>query len=265
MSAVPSTLSPAIDLAAVKTRQQAAWSTGNYAVVGTTLQIVGETLCEAVDLHSGERVLDVAAGNGNATLAAAHRFARVTSTDYVPELLDKGHARAIAEGLDVEFKVADVENLPFADASFELLARHRITVFCAAATELLAQLAEAKAELVRQGHAREVLLEVLTAGDVAAYLELRLGAPELAATVKALMPAGEPVLDRETRGLDHGAWVPLTAMYPDADIPVLQLSLQPRLGPAHHLALGRALAPLAREGILVVPRAGEMLYRLKPR
>src|SRR3979490_3261687 len=88
MSAVNSTLSPAIDLAAVKSRQQAAWSAGNYAVVGTTLQIVGENLCEALDLRSGARVLDVAAGNGNATLAAARRWCDVTSTDHASSLLD---------------------------------------------------------------------------------------------------------------------------------------------------------------------------------
>jgi SAM-dependent methyltransferase len=108
------------DFAAIKQRQQAAWSSGDYAVVGTTLQIVGETLAEAVDLRAGERVLDVAAGNGNATLAAARRFARVTSTDYAPSLLDKGRARAQAEGLDVTFQVADAEALPFADASFDV-------------------------------------------------------------------------------------------------------------------------------------------------
>ena len=94
MSAVNSAVLPTIDLAAVKARQQAAWSTGNYAVVGTTLQIVGENLCEALDLRAGERVLDVAAGNGNATLAAARRWCEVTSTDYVPSLLEAGRARA---------------------------------------------------------------------------------------------------------------------------------------------------------------------------
>ena len=97
MSAVMTPASPAVDLAAVKTRQQAAWSAGNYAVVGTTLQIVGETLCEALDLRSGSSVLDVAAGNGNASLAAARRWCEVTSTDYVPSLLTSGHARALAE------------------------------------------------------------------------------------------------------------------------------------------------------------------------
>ena len=119
MSAVISTSSPAIDLAAVKTRQQAAWSTGNYAVVGTTLQIVGENLCEALDLRAGSRVLDVAAGNGNATLAAARRFCDVTSTDYVGSLLESGQARAQAEGHTIRFQEADAENLPFPDASFD--------------------------------------------------------------------------------------------------------------------------------------------------
>ena len=119
MSAVLSTSSPAIDLAAVKTRQQAAWSTGNYAVVGTTLQIVGENLCEALDLRAGTRVLDVAAGNGNATLAAARRFSDVTSTDYVASLLESGRARAQAEGHTIQFWEADAEDLPFPDASFD--------------------------------------------------------------------------------------------------------------------------------------------------
>jgi SAM-dependent methyltransferase len=106
---------------AIKQKQQATWTSGDYAVVGTTLQIVGETLAEAVDVRAGERVLDVAAGNGNATLAAARRFADVTSTDYVPALLEKGRARAQAEGLAVRFLEADVEELPFADASFDVV------------------------------------------------------------------------------------------------------------------------------------------------
>lgn len=119
MSAVMTPAAPSIDLGAVKSRQQAAWSTGNYAVVGTTLQIVGESLCEALDLRAGSRVLDVAAGNGNATLAAARRFADVISTDYVGSLLEAGKARAQAEGHAVRFQEADAENLPFADASFD--------------------------------------------------------------------------------------------------------------------------------------------------
>jgi SAM-dependent methyltransferase len=110
---------PAPDLAAIKQRQQATWASGDYGVIGITLQIVGELLAEAADVRAGERVIDIAAGNGNATLAAARRFAHVTSTDYVPALLDKGRARAAAEGLAVEFEVADAEDLPFADGSFD--------------------------------------------------------------------------------------------------------------------------------------------------
>ncbi len=109
------------DFAAIKARQQATWSSGDFAVIGTTLQIVGESLAEAVDVRADERVLDVAAGNGNATLAAARRFAQVTSTDYVPALLDKGRERASAEGLTVQFQVADAEALPFDDGSFDVV------------------------------------------------------------------------------------------------------------------------------------------------
>lgn len=108
-----------IDLAAVKARQQVAWGSGDYAVIGTTLQIVGESLAEACDLRTDEQVLDVAAGNGNATLAAARRGCIVTSTDYVQSLLDRGAERARAERLAVNFQLADVEALPFADASFD--------------------------------------------------------------------------------------------------------------------------------------------------
>jgi ubiquinone/menaquinone biosynthesis C-methylase UbiE len=109
------------DLAAVKTRQQAAWSAGDYAIVGTTLQIVGEELCEALDLRAGQKVLDVAAGNGNVSLAAARRWCNVVSTDYVPALLERGRARAAADGLTIEFKEADAEALPFADGSFDVV------------------------------------------------------------------------------------------------------------------------------------------------
>lgn len=107
------------DFEAIKKRQQTAWSTGNYSVVGTTLQIVGEQLAESLDLRSGSRVLDVAAGNGNATLAAARRFCDVVSTDYVPALLEAASVRAMAEGVPVQFREADAENLPFDDASFD--------------------------------------------------------------------------------------------------------------------------------------------------
>ena len=107
------------DLDALKQRQQATWSSGDYAVVGTTLQIVGEQLCEALDLRAGQKVLDVAAGNGNVSLAAAHRWCEVVSTDYVPSLLERGRARASAEGLTIKFKEADAEALPFADGTFD--------------------------------------------------------------------------------------------------------------------------------------------------
>src|SRR4249919_4246713 len=112
---------PIVDLNIVKGRQQAAWSSGDYAIVGTTLQIVGETLCEAVDLRSNQRVLDVAAGNGNATLAAARRFAEVVSTDYVGSLLVRGRERAAADRLPVTFQEADAEALPFANDSFDVV------------------------------------------------------------------------------------------------------------------------------------------------
>jgi SAM-dependent methyltransferase len=129
------------DYAMVNGRQKAAWSSGNYAVVGTTLQIVGEMLCEAVDLRSGENVLDVAAGNGNATLAAARRFAKVTSTDYVGALLDLGSERAKAERLDIAFQQADAENLPYEASSFDVVLSTFGVMFTPdhrrAATELL--------------------------------------------------------------------------------------------------------------------------------
>jgi ubiquinone/menaquinone biosynthesis C-methylase UbiE len=107
------------DYAAIKSRQNAAWASGDYARIGTTLQIVGESLAEAMDIRPGSTVLDVAAGNGNATLAFARRWCRVTSTDYVDALLARGRARAEAEAHDVEFRIADAEQLPFADGQFD--------------------------------------------------------------------------------------------------------------------------------------------------
>ena len=106
-------------LEAIKAKQQATWATGDFAIIGTTLQIVGESLCEAVDLRAGSRVLDVAAGNGNCSLAAARRFCDVMSTDYVPALLEDGRRRAAAERLSIVFEKADAEALPFGDGSFD--------------------------------------------------------------------------------------------------------------------------------------------------
>ncbi|MCP5159241.1 MAG: class I SAM-dependent methyltransferase [Gammaproteobacteria bacterium] len=114
------TTATSIDFNAIKQRQQVTWASGDFAVIGTTLQMVGESLAEAVDVRADERVLDVAAGNGNATLAAARRFGQVTSTDYVPHLLEKGANRAKAEGLDIQFQVADAEDLPFEKEAFDV-------------------------------------------------------------------------------------------------------------------------------------------------
>lgn len=110
-----------LDHEAIKARQKLAWSSGDYALIGTTLQIVGEELCEAIDIRSGQKVLDVAAGNGNVSLAAARRGCVVTATDYVPELLERARARAVAEHLDITILEADAEALPFEDSSFDVV------------------------------------------------------------------------------------------------------------------------------------------------
>ena len=106
-------------LSAVKEKQQATWASGNYATIGTTLQIMGENLCEAVDVSAGSKVLDVAAGNGNASLAAARRGCDVTATDYVEHLLQRAANRAAAEELPLTIEVADAEDLPYEDGSFD--------------------------------------------------------------------------------------------------------------------------------------------------
>ncbi len=110
-----------VDLEALKARQQAAWASGDYAVVGTTLQIVGEELCEALDIRPGQQVLDVAAGNGNVSLAAARRWCNVIATDYVPELLERARERAAAERLNISFRTADAEALPFGTGTFDVV------------------------------------------------------------------------------------------------------------------------------------------------
>ena len=143
MSAVISESIPVVDLGAVKNKQHLAWSAGDYAVVGTTLQIVGESLCEALDLRAGERVLDVAAGNGNATLAAARRWCDVVSTDYVPTLLERGRARAGAEGLPVQFEQADAESLPYKDHSFDVVLSTFGVMFTADQNRAAAEMARA--------------------------------------------------------------------------------------------------------------------------
>ncbi len=119
MTATVSTSGPVVDLTAIKAKQQINWSAGNYAVIGTTLQLIGESICEAVDVSAGWRVLDVAAGNGNASLAAARRGCDVVAIDYVPELLDGLRARAAAEGLAIRAETGDAEAINAADASFD--------------------------------------------------------------------------------------------------------------------------------------------------
>jgi SAM-dependent methyltransferase len=109
------------DLTAIKGRQQRMWASGDFAQIGVTLTLVGETICEAADVHAGQSVLDVAAGAGNAAVAAARRFADVTASDYVPALLERGRERAAAERLPVAFVEADAEALPFADASYDVV------------------------------------------------------------------------------------------------------------------------------------------------
>lgn len=122
MNATATLIAETPDFEAIKTKQNAAWSSGDYAIVGTTLQIVGEQLAEALDLRASQSVLDVAAGNGNFTLAAARRWADVTSTDYVPALLERGAERAQADRLPVNFHFADAEDLPFTDGQFDVVA-----------------------------------------------------------------------------------------------------------------------------------------------
>ena len=130
-----------VDFTALKLKQQAAWASGDYAIVGTTLQLVGEELAEACDLRWDQTVLDVAAGNGNATLAAARRGCKVTSTDYVGSLLERGAERARAERLQVDFREADAEALPFADDSFDAVLSTFGVMFAPDQTKVAAELA----------------------------------------------------------------------------------------------------------------------------
>jgi ubiquinone/menaquinone biosynthesis C-methylase UbiE len=146
-TAIQSTATPAPDYATIKQRQQATWAAGDYAVIGTTLQIVGENLCEAIDLCAGETVLDVAAGNGNACLAAARRYAEVIATDYVPKLLEQAKNRAEAEGLSIIFETADAEDLPYENGSFDVA----LSTFGVMFTPNQAKAASEMARVVRKG------------------------------------------------------------------------------------------------------------------
>ncbi len=109
------------DLAEIKKNQRRAWASGDYAMFGATLLVISELLCEAVDLRPGQRVLDVATGSGNTALAAARRFCEVTGIDYVPALLERGRERAAAERLEITFREGDAEDIPFPDASFDVV------------------------------------------------------------------------------------------------------------------------------------------------
>jgi ubiquinone/menaquinone biosynthesis C-methylase UbiE len=130
-----------VDLGALKRRQQAAWSSGDYGIVGTTLDVVGEQLCEAVDLRSPERVLDVACGNGNAALAAARRFSDVSAIDYVPALLEQGRDRARGDRLPVAFQLGDAEAIPFPDSTFDVVLSTFGVMFSANQQQAAAELA----------------------------------------------------------------------------------------------------------------------------
>jgi len=107
------------DLTALKAKQQKTWSSGDFAVVASRIVLVSEQLADTADLRAGSDVLDVACGNGNATIAAARSGTRAVGVDYVPSLLEDGRARAAAEGLDVEFRLGDAEDLPAPDDSFD--------------------------------------------------------------------------------------------------------------------------------------------------
>ena len=141
------TVNTAPDYAAIKTKQNAAWSAGDYSKVGVTLQITGEELAETMDMDPNSKILDVAAGNGNATLAFARRFYDVTSTDYVEALLKASSKRAAAEGLSVNYQVADAENLPFTSGSFDAV----VSTFGVMFTPNQAQSASELQRVVRTG------------------------------------------------------------------------------------------------------------------
>jgi ubiquinone/menaquinone biosynthesis C-methylase UbiE len=114
-------MAEAVDLAAAKARQQRVWSIGDFARIAAAQVVVGDDLCDAVDVLPGETVVDVACGSGNAAISASRRFATVTGVDYVPELLEHGRRRAAAEGLEVDFVEGDAESLPFERGAFDVV------------------------------------------------------------------------------------------------------------------------------------------------
>jgi ubiquinone/menaquinone biosynthesis C-methylase UbiE len=108
-----------VDYGLVTQRQQETWATGDFHEVARQNVCMAEALCEAVDPHATDRVLDVACGSGTAALVAARRYCEVAGIDYVPELIDRARARAEASGLEVDFRVGDAQALPFDDDSFD--------------------------------------------------------------------------------------------------------------------------------------------------
>lgn len=111
----------ATDHQAVTDAQRTTWSRGDFHEIARHNVVMAEALCPAVELHAGERVLDVACGSGTAALVAARHYAEVTGIDYVPDLLERARARATAEGYEVDLRVADAQALPFADDSFDVV------------------------------------------------------------------------------------------------------------------------------------------------
>jgi SAM-dependent methyltransferase len=109
------------DYQVVTETQRATWSSGDFHQIARQNVVMADALCKAADPHAGEGVLDVACGSGTAALVAARRYCDVTGIDYVPALIERARMRAAADALDVEFRVADAQVLPFADASFDVV------------------------------------------------------------------------------------------------------------------------------------------------
>jgi ubiquinone/menaquinone biosynthesis C-methylase UbiE len=121
MTTVTTASTGAPDLGAIKARQRQTWASGDFHVIAALIMPVSERLCDEVDLRAGQRVLDVATGSGNTAIAAARRLCEVTGMDYVPALLERGRARAAAEGLRVTFEEGDAEALPVAAGAYDVV------------------------------------------------------------------------------------------------------------------------------------------------